>query len=109
MEVVAAVVLAVATTGSTWCSYQAARWGGVQTFQLEEANRVQRLVTEHTIEDLQFKSFDAAMFVKYIEARGRGDQDLADSSSAFVRKCERRWRPGSAPIPSTIRMHPWRR
>ena len=38
MEIVAAILLAIAAVGSAWSAYQAARWSGVMTMNFSEAN-----------------------------------------------------------------------
>lgn len=86
MEIGSAMLLALATMGSAWCAYQSTLWGGVQTFQLAAASRAGREATEHVLTANQLRMFDGQLVVAYIEAKGRGDDKLAE----FV---SRRFRP----------------
>lgn len=78
LEIPSALLLALATMTSAWCAYQAARWGGVQIFQLAEASKAARDATAQTLEALQFRSADSQVALAYTEARGRGDEKLAE-------------------------------
>lgn len=77
IEIACAIVLSLATTASAWCAYQATRWGGVQTFHLANANKAGRDGSKLTLETMQFRSFDASMFISFIEARSRKDEGVA--------------------------------
>src|SRR5262245_2679650 len=76
VEIVGAMVLSLATMASAWCAYQATLWGGVQTFRLAEANKAGREASQQTIEMMQFRMFDASMFISYIEARSRSEEKM---------------------------------
>jgi hypothetical protein len=77
-ELIAVVILSVATLGVAWSGYQAARWGGVQSTRYVEAGgkRVQASsaaslgYTEITVE--------SSMFISWLEAYTLGQTDLAD-------------------------------
>lgn len=77
LEVASAVVLALATTASTWCAYQSIRWSGVQTFRLAAAARAGREASQHSLRALQIRAFDAQVLIPWIEAKSRGDDKLA--------------------------------
>jgi hypothetical protein len=78
VEVICAVVLALATMASAWCAYQATLWGGVQTFRLAAAGKAGRDNVKNSIEGMQARSFDATMFIHYMEARSEGRKDLEE-------------------------------
>ncbi len=78
IEIACAIVLSLATMASAWCAYQATLWGGVQTFRLAKANKASRDASQQTIEMMQFRTFDASMFITYIEARSRKDEKVAN-------------------------------
>lgn len=84
-EIVAAIVMSLATVGSAWCAYQATLWGGVQAFRLGAANAAGREASKLSIQAVQARAFDASMFVSYIEARGRQDDRVADFLSQRFR------------------------
>lgn len=75
VEITCAVVLALATMGSAWCAYQSTLWGGVQTFRLAAVNKAGREGSEAASAALQYRAFDAAMFMEYIKAKHTGDAD----------------------------------
>ena len=78
MEITCAFVLALATMGSAWCAYQSTLWGGVQTFRLAAAGKADRGAMQHALAALQFHTADGQMALAYLEARGRGDEKLAE-------------------------------
>jgi hypothetical protein len=78
VEVTCALVLALATMASAWSAYQATLWGGVQTFRLAAAGKAGRDNVKNSIEGMQARSFDATMFIHYMEARSEGRKDLEE-------------------------------
>src|SRR5262249_58732961 len=78
VEVICALVLALATMASAWCAYQATLWGGVQTFRLAAAGKAGRDNVKNSIEGMQARSFDATMFIHYMEARSQGRKELEE-------------------------------
>ena len=78
IEYTVAIVLALATTASAWCAYQASRWSGVQTFRLSAANRASREATSRHHSALQARIFDADMFLAFTTARLRGEDKVAE-------------------------------
>jgi hypothetical protein len=77
-ELVATVLLAVATLGIAWSGYQAARWSGLQSQRYaqgnsarSEANRVSTLAGQDRIRDL-------LNFNRWLEVSTEGNQTLAD-------------------------------
>jgi hypothetical protein len=78
VEYTVAIVLALTTTASAWCAYQAARWRGVQTFKLAAANRAGREATSLHHAALQTRMLDAEMFLAFTAARLRGDDKFAE-------------------------------
>jgi hypothetical protein len=78
VEITCALVLALATTASAWCAYQATLWSGVQTFRLAAAARAGREAMKNSVEGMQFRAFDGTMFIHYMEARAQGRKDLEE-------------------------------
>lgn len=74
VEITCAVVLSLATMSSAWCAYQATLWSGVQTFRLAAAQKAGRDSTAATVAALQFQSFDASMFISYMNAKNEGNE-----------------------------------
>jgi hypothetical protein len=78
VDYVCAVLLSLATVGSAWCAYQSARWSGVQTFRLAAANSAGREAAAHHADVTMWVTFDAQMFLNYVESKERGDAKFAD-------------------------------
>lgn len=74
VEITTAVVLALATTASAWCAYQSTRWGGVQTFRLDAANKANRQSSASALVDLQLRAFDASMGISWMQAKHEGNE-----------------------------------
>lgn len=74
VELICAIVLSLATMSSAWCAYQATLWGGVQTFRLAAAQKAGRDSTTATITALQLQSFDASMFISFMNAKNEGNE-----------------------------------
>ena len=78
VEITCAVVLALATTASAWCTYQATLWSGVQTFRLAAAGKAGRETVKNSVAGIQARAFDGIMLMHYMEARVQGRKDLED-------------------------------
>jgi len=74
VEITCAVVLALATTSSAWCAYQATLWGGVQTFRLAAANNASRESSTASLAALQSRAIDASMGISWMQAKNEGNE-----------------------------------
>lgn len=88
-ELGSVALLSLATIGSAWCSYQSARWGGIQLFELNAADRSDRSGASYEVQSTQARILDATLFAQWIAARARGESKLA----RFLRQ---RFRPEAA-------------
>ena len=68
-EIACAIVLALATTASAWCAYQSKLWGGAQMARSNAAVRASREGAVNSLAAVQWRAFDASMFIAYMEAR----------------------------------------
>ena len=68
-EMACAIVLALATTASAWCAYQSKLWGGAQMARSNAAVRAGREGAVNSLAAVQWRAFDASMFIAYMEAR----------------------------------------
>jgi hypothetical protein len=82
IELVAVLVLGIATVGTAWCGYQATQWNGVQSSAMTastdarvEASRLFGLATQRA-------SYDSSMIAQYAQAVQAGNTKLA----TFYRK-----------------------
>jgi hypothetical protein len=76
IELVAVLVLGIATVGTAWCGYQAAQWNGVQASAMTastdarvEASRLFGLATQKA-------SYDSGMIAQYAQAVQAGNTKL---------------------------------
>jgi hypothetical protein len=77
LELIAAILLSLATVGIAWSGYQAAKWSGLQSRRYaqantarSQANRASTLATQDRIQDL-------LNFNRWLEVSTQGNQDLA--------------------------------
>jgi hypothetical protein len=66
----------VGLKSSALSCYRLRRWGGVQTFRLAEANKASRDSSQQLLLMMQLRTFDASMFLNYIEARNHHDDKV---------------------------------
>src|SRR5262252_9050613 len=74
---IALMLMALATLGSAWSSYQASLWNGIQTFLLSDASRLSREAHEKAMMASQQRSLDAALFVQFARDYYSGKTDFA--------------------------------
>ena len=89
-EIACAIVLALATTASAWCAYQSKLWGGVQGARAGAAVRAGREGAVNALAAMQARSFDASMFITYMQAR-------IESNTALEAFLGQRFRPEMKP------------
>jgi hypothetical protein len=77
-EIACAVVLALATTCSAWCAYQSKLWGGVQMARAGAAAAAARDSTMNSLAAVQKRTFDASMFITYMQARIDGNRAVEE-------------------------------
>ncbi len=77
IEVACAVILSLATTCSAWCAYQSKIWSGVQGARSGEAGAQSRQAARKVLIANQARSMEAAIFIKFFEAKQAGDDKLA--------------------------------
>jgi hypothetical protein len=77
MEVACAVILALATTCSAWCAYQSKLWSGQQGRLSGKASEHTRAATKNSLFEMQNRVIEAAVFIKFFEAKRAADEKLA--------------------------------
>ncbi len=78
VELVAAVLIAVATIATTWSAYQSRRWGGSQALETAAAARTRFESTNASRDYLTQHLTDETTWASYVGARDAGDVKLAD-------------------------------
>lgn len=89
-EIACAIVLALATTASAWCAYQSKLWGGAQMARANAAVKASREGAVSSLAAVQWRAFDASMFIAYMQAR-------LERSSALETFLGQRFRPEMKP------------
>jgi len=87
MELVAAILLSLATLGIAWSGYQGARWNGRQAREYAQANTARNLANRAETDGDEERTQDLLNFNRWLEVTTEGNQTLAD---LYVR----RFRPG---------------
>lgn len=78
VEVVAAILLSLATVLSAWGAYQATRWSGEQANNYAESAALRAESGRHgTIASRQIQ-IDVQTFIAWVDAKAQGDDPLAD-------------------------------
>ena len=78
LEIVAAVMLSLATVAIAWSGYQAARWSGLQARQYTEASTARSLANRHAVKGSQERLQDLLNFNRWLEVSTDGNTQLAD-------------------------------
>lgn len=76
VDIVAAVILAIATVATAWCAYQSTRWGGVQATAFAEASSARVESSRQFNLAFQTLSIDADLFTDWVMAYSDGDAEL---------------------------------
>ena len=85
LEIVATVLLALATVATAWAAYQARQWTGEQSQGYSHATAKRIAVNRASALANRQVQIDVAAFIQWVDARQRGDQELADFYRARFR------------------------
>jgi hypothetical protein len=75
-EVIATLVLALATVATAWSGYQAARWGGEQSSSYSQAGALRTESVRASNQAGQLIQIDIGLFTNWVNAFAAGDQQL---------------------------------
>lgn len=78
MEMVAAVLFALATVATAWSGYQASRWNGEQAKAFSRANAARVESTRDSDLANSQTQVDVATFIQWVDAYSQKDNELAD-------------------------------
>ena len=78
IEILAVVLLGIATIGTAWCGYQASRWNGREGDLTRDAAIVQTEAARLFGLATQTVSYDSNILAQYAQAASAGDQRLMD-------------------------------
>ena len=76
VELISAVVLALATIATAWCGYQASRWSGEQANHYYLASNARVEAAQASGESLQRASVDVGLFLQWLDAYSQEDTQL---------------------------------
>ena len=76
-EPASAILMALATLSTAWCSYQCSKWNGVSSNFATKAARLEQKAAALHLEDNQIKSVEIKLFTDFISARVAGNNQLA--------------------------------
>ena len=77
-EPIAALLMALATLGTAWCSYESAAWTRRGNRAYTEYNSLERKAGLLTVQGMQAATIHTAMFMELLAAKQAGNERLAD-------------------------------
>ena len=77
-EVIATVILALATLATAWSGYQSARWGGEQSTKFSQAGALRTESVRASTSAGQITQIDIGLFTNWINAFAMDNQPLVD-------------------------------
>jgi hypothetical protein len=85
VEIISTILLAMAAVATAWSSYQASRWTGEQakSFSVANASRVESTRTSSLANEQ--RQIDVAVFIQWVDAHVRDEDDLTDFYQARFR------------------------
>jgi hypothetical protein len=78
VEPVTALLMALTTVGTAWCSYQSAAWTRQSNRLMNEFNALERRAGALTIQGMQQATIHTAMFMEVLAAKQAGNEQLAN-------------------------------
>lgn len=77
-EIIATILLAIATLATAWSGYQSARWGGVQSTSYSQAGALRTESTRVSTQAGQQAQVDIGLFTNWINAFATENMELAN-------------------------------
>ena len=78
VEPVTALLMALATLSTAWCSYQSAAFTRKSNRLMNEFNSLERRASLHTMQGMQQATIHVAMFMELLAAQQAGNEKLAN-------------------------------
>jgi len=78
LEILAALLLSLATLGIAWSGYQAAKWSGLQARRYTQASTARSFANQASTLAAQDRTQDLLNFNRWLEEYTTGDTDLAN-------------------------------
>src|SRR4051794_32906193 len=77
VEPIAALLMALATLGTAWCSYESAAWTRRSNRLMNEFNSLERRAGLINVQGVQTATIHVAMFMQVLAAKQAGNEQLA--------------------------------
>src|SRR5438093_13457112 len=77
VEPIVALLMALTTVGTAWCSYQSAAWTRQSNRLMNEYNSLERRAGVLTLQGMQAATIHTAMFMQLLAAQQAGNEKLA--------------------------------
>jgi len=84
VEPVTALLMALATVGTAWCSFESAAWTRRSNRLMNEFNSLERKAGLLNVQGMQAATIHTAMFMELLAAKQAGNEELAN---AEVERC----------------------
>ena len=78
VEPIIALVMALATVGTAWCSYESASWTRRSNRLMNEFNSLERKAGLLSVQGMQTAQIQVAMFMEVLAAQQAGNEKLAN-------------------------------
>src|SRR2546430_15796827 len=78
VEPIVALLMALTTVGTAWCSYQSAAWTRQSNRLMNEFNALERRAGVLSLQGMQQATIHTAMFMEVLAAKQAGNEQLAD-------------------------------
>lgn len=76
-EMIATLLMAIATIATAWCAYQSTVWSGIQEFAMHEVQELSREVSTLRTLGLQKSIIDLSLYESFLDAELTGHDSLA--------------------------------
>ncbi len=77
-EIIAAILLSIATVATAWSAYQSSRWSGVQALSFAEASTIRSESNREFNLAIQLQIIDTELVTQWTIAHHEGDHELID-------------------------------
>jgi hypothetical protein len=78
VEPIVALLMALTTVGTAWCSYQSAAWTRQSNRLMNESNALERRAGLLSVQGMQQATIHTAMFMEVLAAKEAGNEQLAN-------------------------------
>jgi hypothetical protein len=78
IDIIAVVILSIATVSSAWCAYEATRWSGVQAVNYSQASALRTESTRESNRANTLTAIDVQLFSDWVAAVSQKDTRRAD-------------------------------